>query len=192
MCHEVWSWGYNAFTGLPPPKSFSFLSNLSWNQLDQCITDNMQTNWKIILKTSHFLWSVVHIHCLSGSWHHFKIPDLQNIYLALKLLKYAPYLQGLQILSSPCTYLFTQENRSCVQQSWKSHTMWMQITIQVEIHILWRKTINNDRQLKLLLRLLMIHFFSWAGAECRILSNTKETTSSFYNDYMLHMNVTNV
>lgn len=95
--------------------------------------------------------------------------------MVLKLLKYTPCLQGLQMLSSPCTCLFIQENSSCVQWSWKSHNKWMQIT--------WstypiEKENKHDRQLKLLLRM---HLFLWAGAECRILSNTKETTRSFNN-----------
>lgn len=51
---------------------------------------------------------------------------------------------------------------------------------------------NTDKHLKLLLHLVMVHFLSWAGIECWILRNAKETTSSFNNDYMFQMNVTNM
>lgn len=51
---------------------------------------------------------------------------------------------------------------------------------------------NTDKHLKLLLHLVTVRCLSWAGIECRILRNTKETTSSFNNDYMFQMNVTNM
>lgn len=108
--------------------------------------------------------------------------------MAVKLLKHTPYSSGLQMLSLPCTCLFTYENRSCVQLSWKSHNMQMQIT---------RKTYSVEkkkkkRQAVQALATLTHDTFIFMSPECRILSSTKETTSSFNNDYMLQMNVTNV
>lgn len=80
--------------------------------------------------------------------------------MAVKLLKHTPYSSGLQMLSLPCTCLFTYENRSCVQLSWKSHNMQMQITRKT--YSVEKKKKKKDRQFKLLLHSLMIHLFSWA------------------------------